>query len=110
MAEGLPGKEPALAQEARAEEEAGARIDRAEPPRPRKPRPGAEPRPQQVGRQKKEAATAYRGTIPRANRRFGSSAYGRTNCCRTTRFANDCISFTNDCIFLQRNMQKLTHR
>lgn len=54
MAEGLPGKEPALAQEARAEEEAGARIDRAESPRPRKPRPGAEPRPQQVGRQKKK--------------------------------------------------------
>ena len=54
MAEGLPGKEPALAQEARAEEEAGARIDRAEPPRPRNPRPGAEPRPQQVGRQKKK--------------------------------------------------------
>lgn len=54
MAEGLPGKEPALAQEARAEEEADARIDRAEPPRPRNPRPGAEPRPQQVGRQKKK--------------------------------------------------------
>ena len=54
MAEGLPGKEPALAQEARTEEEAGARINRAEPPRPRNPRPGAEPRPQQVGRQKKK--------------------------------------------------------
>ena len=93
MEEGLPGEEPALAQEARAEKEAGASVNRPEPPRP-----------QQVRRQKKEAATAYRGTIPRANRRFGSSAYGRANCCRTTRFANDCISFTNDCIFLQRNV------
>lgn len=54
MEEGLPGEEPALAQEARAEEEAGAPVDRAEPPRPRNPRPGAEPRPQQVGRQKKK--------------------------------------------------------
>lgn len=56
MEEGLPGEEPALAQEARAEEESGSPVDRAEPPRPRNPRPAAEPRPQQVGRQKKEAA------------------------------------------------------
>ena len=54
MEEGLPGEEPALAQEARAEKEAGAPVDRPEPPRPRNPRPGAEPRPQQVGRQKKK--------------------------------------------------------
>ena len=64
MEEGLPGEEPALAQEARAEEEAGVRIDRAEPPRPRNPRPGAEPRPQQVGRQKKKRLLHTRVQFP----------------------------------------------
>ena len=66
MAEGLPGKEPALAQEARTKEEAGARINRAEPPRPRNPRPGAEPRPQQVGRQKRSGWCRRGSNSPRS--------------------------------------------
>ena len=66
MAEGLPGKEPALAQEARAEEEADALIDRAEPPLTRNPRAGAEPRPQQVGRQKRSGWCRRGSNSPRS--------------------------------------------
>ena len=52
--EGTPNREgQGQALPCKAGEETGARIDRSEPPREREPRPGAEPRPQQVGRQKR---------------------------------------------------------
>lgn len=53
--EGTPNREgQGQALPCKAGEETGARIDRPEPPREREPRPGAEPRPQQVGRQKRK--------------------------------------------------------
>ena len=66
MEEGLPGEEPALAQEARAEKEAGAPVNRPEPPRPRNPRPAAEPRPQQVRRQKRSGWCRRGSNSPRS--------------------------------------------
>lgn len=80
MEEGLPREEAGA--EARAEEEAGARIDWSEPPRPCNPRPAAEPRTQQVGQR---AVRIRAGVDGETGRVVECEAYKRSPPSRQTR-------------------------